>query len=58
MLPKSRWTALKDKIINVPVNDDNIVNTMTTLPRTSNEFGLIEVELKRKIEKRILINRN
>ena len=50
MLPKSRWTALKDKILNVPVNDDNIVNTVTKLPRTPNEAGLIEVELKRKVE--------
>ena len=49
-LPKSRWTALKDKIINVPVNDDDIINTMTRLPRTPNEAGLIEVDLKRKIE--------
>ena len=45
MLPKSRWTALKDKIINVPVKDDDIVNTMTRLPRTPNEAGLIEVDL-------------
>ena len=31
-LPKSRWTALKDKIINVPVNDSDIVNTISSLP--------------------------
>ena len=49
-LPKTRWTALKDKIINVPVKDDDIVNTMTRLPRTPNEAGLIEVDLKRKVE--------
>ena len=35
-LPKSCWTALKDRIINVPVNNDDIVNTMTSLPRTPN----------------------
>ena len=49
-LPKSRWTALKDKIINVPVNDTDIINTITSLPRTPNEAGLIEVDLKRKVE--------
>ena len=49
-LPKSRWTALKDKIINVPVHDDDILNTMTRLPRTPTEAGLIEVDLKRKVE--------
>ena len=49
-LPKSRWTALKDKIINVPVTDSDIINTVTRLPRTPNEAGLIEVDLKRKVE--------
>ena len=49
-LPKSRWTALKDKIINVPIKEDDILNTMTQLPRTPNEAGLIEVDLKRKVE--------
>ena len=49
-LPKSRWTALKDKIVNVPVNDDDIINTVSKLPRTPAEAGLIEVDLKRKKE--------
>ena len=49
-LPKSRWTALKDKVINIPVNEDDIVNTITSLPRTPQEAGLIEVDLKRKVE--------
>ena len=48
-LPKSRWTALKDKIINVSVKDDDILNTVTRLPRKLNEAGLIEVDLKTKI---------
>ena len=48
--PKSRWTGLKDKVINVPVQDESIVNTVTKLPRTPTEAGLIEVELKRKLE--------
>ena len=49
-LPKSRWTALKDKVINVPVQEDDIVNTISSLPRTPTEAGLIEVDLKRKVE--------
>ena len=49
-LPKTRWTALKDKVINVRVHEDDIVNTITSLPRTPNEAGLIEVDLKRKVE--------
>ena len=60
-LPKSRWTALKDKIINVPINDEDILNTVESLPRTPHEAALIGISLKRKLEyknthKRQLIN--
>ena len=60
-LPKSRWTALKDRIINVPINDEDILNTVELLPRTPKEAGLIGVSLKRKMEyknthKRQLVN--
>ena len=27
-LPKSRWTALTDKVINIPINDEDIINTV------------------------------
>ena len=33
-LPKSRWTALKDRVINVPINEDSIINTLEQMPRT------------------------
>ena len=49
-LPKSRWTALKDKVVNVPINEDSILNTLETLPRTPQGAGLIGVALKRKKE--------
>ena len=45
-LPKSRYTALKDKVINVPVPEDSVLNTVKSLPRTPNEAGLFGVELK------------
>jgi hypothetical protein len=47
-LPTSRYTALKDKIINVPVPEESALNTINSLPRTPNEAGLIGVEIKRK----------
>ena len=50
LLAKSRWTALKDKTINVPITDDAINNTLTKLPRTPAQAGLIGVKLKRKKE--------
>ena len=50
LLPRSRWTALKDRIINVPIREEAINETIKMLPRTPNEAGLIGLELKRKIE--------
>ena len=50
LLPRSRWTALKDRIINVPIRSEAINETIKMLPRTPNEAGLIGLELKRKIE--------
>ena len=49
-LPKSRWTALKDRVINVPINEHSILNTLEQLPRTPQDAGLIGVALKRKKE--------
>jgi hypothetical protein len=49
-LPKSRWTALTDRIINVPITNEDILNTVQSLPRTPKEAGLIGVSLKRKLE--------
>ena len=50
LLPKSRWTALKDRAINVPIPESSVLNTINMLPRTPKEAGLIAVSLKRKKE--------
>ena len=50
LLPRSRWTALKDRIINVPIRSEAINETIKMLPRTPNEAGLIGLELKRKMD--------
>ena len=49
-LPKSRWTALKDRVINVPINNESIMNTLEKMPRTPSNAGLVGVALKRKQE--------
>ena len=49
-LPRSIWTALIDKIINVPITNEDINNTVESLPRTPKEAGLIGESLKRKME--------
>ena len=49
LLPKSRWTAFKDKAVNVPIPESSILNTVELLPRTPQNAGLVSVSLKRKI---------
>ena len=52
-LPVSRWSAVKDKIVNVPITNNDLLNTLSSLnsfPRTLDEAGLIPVQLKRKLE--------
>ena len=49
-LPRSRMAACKDRLINIPIGSDDVINTLECLPRTPKEAGLIEVKLKRKLE--------
>ena len=49
-LPKSRMSAIKDKLVNIPIGECDIMNTVEHFPRTPMEGGLLEVKLKRKIE--------
>ena len=46
-LPKSRWTALTDKMINVPITNED---TVALLPRTPKEAQLVGISFKRKLE--------
>ena len=47
-LPKSRWSAVKDKTVNVPIQDDAVLQTVSNFPRMPCEAGIIPVKLKRK----------
>ena len=49
-LPKSRWPAMKDKTINVPIHQSDVLNTIESLPRTPSEAGIIPINFKRKAE--------
>merc|ERR1711974_437878 len=46
-LPTSRMRAVKDRIINVPMTDEDISRTVTSFPRTEEKAGVIAVKLKR-----------
>ena len=53
-LPKTRWAGMRDKLVNVPINDDDLINTLSTnvtkLLRAPDKASLLPVKLKRKIE--------
>ena len=49
-LPKSRWPAMKDKTVNIPIFEKDIIHTLETLPRTPNSAGIIPVKFKRKLK--------
>ena len=48
-LPRSRMAGCKDKLVNIPINDTDVINTVENLPRTPNEAGILEIKLKRKM---------
>ena len=47
---KSRWSGTHDRLINIPISEGAILNTIENLPRTPSEAGIISVKLKRKLE--------
>ncbi len=52
-LPKSRWKGFKDKVVNVPIDDEDLLQTINRLqsfPRNPDDSGLIPVQLKRKLK--------
>ena len=43
-------SGCKDRLINIPINDTDVINSVQRLPRTPTEAGLVEIKLKRKLE--------
>ena len=48
--PKSRLSGTHDRLVNIPIGEQDIIQTVKNLPRTQAEAGIIEVSLKRKLE--------
>ena len=48
LMPKSRWPAGKGRMVSVPVGVQDVMNTITQVPRLPEEAGLIHIKLKRK----------
>jgi hypothetical protein len=47
MLPKTRMGAIVDRVINVPLEDDDIVRTVQSFPRLLSESAVLPVKFKR-----------
>ena len=51
-LPKNFQSGIVDRVINVPLSDEDITKVVTSLPRPPDEAGIIAVRLKRKMNLR------
>ena len=49
-LPSSLMPGITGKIVNVPINEENIKNTLNALPRTPSEAGIVPMGLKRMMK--------
>ena len=49
-LPKTGLQALNDRVINVPIQDENIAKVFNILPRSESNSGMVNVKLKRKMK--------
>ena len=47
---RSRYEKMHNRIVNVPIPDDDIIKSVSSLPRQANTSGLVNVQLKRKME--------
>ena len=46
--PKSQMSAIKDRIVCIPIDSETIEQTLQKLPRLPKEAGLVPIKLKRK----------
>ena len=50
LLPKSRSPAFKDRLVNIPIYESTVIQSVESLPRTPSEAAVLPVKLKRKKE--------
>ena len=49
-LPTSRMKAMVDKVISVPLEEDDVSKTISALPRHPDDAKIVAVQLKRKLQ--------
>ena len=48
--PITQMTSINDRVINIPISDDDLIKNASVLPRPKGELGLIDVKLKRQMK--------
>jgi hypothetical protein len=48
--PTTRMAGIKDKVINVPIGQAGVSQSLNSLPRTIENAGIIQIQLKRKVQ--------
>lgn len=49
-LPKSRMDAMVDRVVNVPLEDEDVVSTINVFPRSLEESAIVALTFKRKLD--------
>ena len=48
LVRRTKSLLFKDRVVNIPLEDQDISNTIESLPRNFNDAGLVPVKFKRK----------
>ena len=51
-LPKTQMEAMNDKVVNVPISDDDLIKNVESLPRTKETNGIINLKMKRRLKQK------
>ena len=54
-MPRSGMKLIEAKVVNVPLHDKDVEDTLNILPRPLNEAEIVEIQLKKKLEMKFLL---
>ena len=49
-LPKTQMDVINDKVVNVPISDDDLIKNVNCLPRTKETNGFVNLKMKRQMK--------
>merc|ERR1711860_264879 len=51
-LAKTQMDIMNDKVVNVPISDEDVVKNVTSLPRTKETNGIVTLKMKRRMKQK------